>query len=104
MAVTVTRKRVEILIDTPLLPRLVQLLEQVGILGWSLLHVDAGRGRVGEWHNDEITGATTKTIVLTIASETKAALLLDALAPILDSHGLLVTLSDVQVIRGDRFT
>jgi hypothetical protein len=41
--------------------------------------------------------------VLVIASEIKAAALADALAPLLDGYRLLLTIGDVQVVRGDRF-
>jgi PII-like signaling protein len=104
MVETVTRKRLEILVDTPLVPRLVRYAREAGISGWSLLHVDAGGGRVGEWRNDEITSAAAKTIMLMIASETQTLALVETLAPLLESHGLLLTISDVQVVRGERFT
>lgn len=103
MVQTVTRKRIEILVDNPLAPRIIAQLKTVDISGWSLIHVDSGGGRSGEWQHDDVTGAAAKTIVLVIASEAKAGLLLEALAPHLDSYRLLLTIADVQVVRGDRF-
>ncbi len=103
MVETVSRKRIEILVDTPLVPRLVKLARQVDISGWSLIHVDAGGGRDGEWQHDDVTAAGAKTIMLIIASEAKAAALVDAIAPLLDSYRLLLTVGDVQVVRGERF-
>ena len=41
MIETVTRKRIEILVDTPLVPRLLKHARDVDISGWSLIHVDA---------------------------------------------------------------
>lgn len=102
MIETVTRKRIEILVDTPLIPRIIKLAKQVDISGWSLLHVDAGGGRDGVWQHDDVTGAAAKTIILLIASEAKAQALTEAIAPHLDSYRLLLTISDVQVIRGER--
>jgi hypothetical protein len=103
MVETVTRKRIEILVDTPLVPRLIKHARDVDISGWSLIHVDAGGGRDGEWQQDDIAGAAAKTIILMIASEAKAAALTDAIAPFLDSYRLLLTIGDVQVVRGERF-
>ena len=103
MVQTVPRKRIEILVDTPLVPRVVTLLKAVDISGWSLIHVDSGGGRTGEWQHDDVTGAGAKSILLTIASEEKTTALMEALAPLLDSYGMLLTISDVQVIRGERF-
>lgn len=103
MIQTVERKRIEILVDTPLVPRIVSQLKAVDISGWSLIHVDSGGGRTGEWQHDDVTGASAKTIVLAIASGTKTTALIDAIAPLLDSYGMLLTVGDVQVVRGSRF-
>lgn len=103
MVELVTRKRIEILGDAPLAPLLVRMTADAGIAGYSLLPVQSGAGRGGAWRDDQLTGATGKVILLTIASDEKAARLVEALAPLLESHGLLLTLGDVQVVRGERF-
>lgn len=103
MVEMVQRKRLEILADTPLVPRVVAILRAVDISGWSLVHVDGGGGRSGEWQDDDFTGASAKTIIIAIASAEKAATLADQIAPLLDSHRLLLTIGDVAVVRGERF-
>ncbi len=103
MVETVTRKRMEILVDTPLVPVVISHLRDAGVSGWSLISVKAGSGRQGEWRDDRLTGAAAKTIVLLITSEAKASVLIDSLEPILESHSLLLTAADIQVIRGERF-
>jgi dethiobiotin synthetase len=103
MVQTFTRKRVEILIDTPLAPRLIQAAADAGIAGYTLIPVQSGAGRGGTWRGDHVTGAQTKTIFLTIASEENAARFVDMVAPHLESYGMLLTLADVQVVRPERF-
>jgi hypothetical protein len=103
MIQTVSRKRIEILVDTPLVPRVVAQLKAVDISGWSVIHVDSGGGRAGAWQQDDVTGASAKTIVLAIASDAKTSGLIEAIAPLLDSYGMLLTIGDVQVVRGERF-
>ncbi len=103
MIQTVSRKRIEILVDTPLVPRVVAQLKAVDISGWSVIHVDSGGGRAGAWQQDDVTGASAKTIVLAIASEAKTSGLIEAIAPLLDSYGMLLTIGAVQVVRGERF-
>ena len=103
MIETVTRKRIEVLVDTPLVPRIIRYVKEADISGWSVLHVDRGGGRDAEWQHDEVTGASAKAIVLVIAGDAKARALIEALAPILDSHRLLLTIGDVEVVRGDRY-
>lgn len=102
MIETVIRKRIEILADGPLVKRVTAAIEAAGITGWTVLPVTAGSGRDGRWHEERVTGAD-KALVLTIASADKAAALAEALAPVLTSHGLLLTMWDIEVIRGERF-
>ena len=102
MVETVTRKRIEILVDKPLVSRVTQEIDKVGITGWTVLPVQSGRGHDGDWSEDRITGSD-KVFVLTICNEPHAFALRDALAPILSSHGLLLMMMDVQVVRGERF-
>ena len=102
MIETVTRKRIEILTDKALQKRVTDAIERAGITGWTILPVSSGKGREGHWREESVMG-TDKVFVLTIASEDKAMGLAEALAPMLSSLGLLLTMWDVQVIRGERF-
>lgn len=99
---TVFRKRIEILADAPLLPRLIAALAANGIGGHTILPALSGAGRTGAWREDRLTG-TSKMMLVAIASDADAAALVDAIGPLLDSHRLLLTVSTVEVVRGDRF-
>lgn len=103
MVATVQRKRIEILVDTPLVPRIIRLVKDVDISGWSVIKIASGGGRDGRWDHDEVTGAAAKSIILMIANDEKTDQLADAVAPLLESHGLLITIGNVAVVRGDRF-
>lgn len=102
MIETVTRKRIEILTDKALQRRVTDAIDKVGITGWTILPVSSGKGRDGVWREESVTG-TDKVFVLTIAGEEKAMALAETLAPILSSLGLLLTMWDIEVIRGERF-
>ena len=102
MIETVIRKRIEILADKPLVGRVTEAIDRAGITGWTILPVDSGKGREGRWREERLTGSD-KVLVVTIASAERAAALAERLAPILTSHGLLLTMWDVEVVRGERF-
>src|SRR4028119_1623238 len=55
---TVTRKRIEILADAPLVPRVVAALKQAGIRGHTVLPALSGTGRSGDWRAGRLTGST----------------------------------------------
>lgn len=103
MIKTFTRKRIEVLIDTPLATYLIKAAADAGIAGYTLIPVQSGAGRAGTWRDDRVTGAETKSLFLTIASEEKAARFVELLAPKLDDYGMLLTFGDVEVVRGERF-
>lgn len=100
---TVTRKKVEILVDAPLVPRVVAALHDAGMHGHSVLPVLSGSGRSGSWSEERLTGAENKQMIMAITSADHAGALVDALGPLLDRHRLLLTITDVEVVRGDRF-
>ncbi len=102
MIETVIRKRIEILCDVAQVKRVTKAIDKAGITGWTVTPVTSGKGRDGVWREERVMG-TDKSFVLTIAPEDKAMALAEDLAPILGTHGLLLTMWDVQVIRGERF-
>lgn len=102
MIETVIRKRIEILTDTALVKRVTDAIERAEITGWTVTPVNSGKGREGRWREERVMG-TDKVFVLTIAPQDKAMALAEDLAPILSTHGLLLTMWDVEVIRGERF-
>ena len=97
------RVRIEVLVDAPLAPKLADIAERIGITGHTLLRTDSGRGRMGDWSEDLVTGATAKFIFLTIANTERADAFVAEITPLLESHTLVVLRSEVEVVRPDRF-
>ncbi len=105
MIETTQRRRIEVLIDTALTRRIVAAAEAAGVSGYTFLPVSGGSGVAGRWDDDQITGgAGAKTLFLTVTNEAKADRLIDALQPLLDSHGLVLFVSIVDVIRGAKYS
>ena len=102
MIETVTRKRIEILTDKALQNKVTDAIDRTGITGWTIVPVRSGRGREGRWRQESVMG-TDKVFVLTIAAEDKAMALAEELAPMLTKLGFILSMWDVQVIRGERF-
>ena len=103
MTSTIDRIRLDVLFDRPLLAELQRVAERAGLTGYTLLPAIGGLGAAGAWTEDLVTGAQSKTVFMSITSEEKAAAFLDALAPLLDSHRLLVISAPVKVVRGGKF-
>jgi PII-like signaling protein len=97
------RRRIEILVDRPLVPHIVKAALAAGITGYSLLPTVGGLGRTGTWSDDDISGAQSKLVFLSIASQEKVDDFVERVKPLLDSHGLILLIGIVDVIRGTRF-
>ena len=97
--ITYPARRIEVLADTPLLRRICAAADAAGVTNYTLLETAGGRGAHGPWRREDVTGATDKTIFVTIASHEKADALVSALAPLLESYDLLLTITDTAVVR-----
>ena len=100
---TVERVRIEVLVDAPLVGRVTEAAKASGVTGYTLLPTLGGYGNGGAWSDDQVTGAEAKVLFLTVAAPERAAALVDALRPLLESHGLIVLQSAVNVVRGNKF-
>ncbi len=104
MAKTVTRKRVEVLLDMPLLGRVEKLADKAGVKFYTILPTRGGGGEDGRWYDDRVTGgAGTRVLFSAITSEEKSGAFVKALQPLLETYGIIVTRSDVEVICSEKF-
>ncbi|MGL4541740.1 MAG: P-II family nitrogen regulator [Polymorphobacter sp.] len=96
-------RRIEILVDRPLLRRVTAAADAAGVTNYALLPTLGGRSGTVTWRRDDLTGATDRILFTTIVSADKADALVAALTPLLDSHDLLLTSTIVDVVRGGKF-
>lgn len=103
MTETFERRRLEVLVDAPLVSAVVAAARESGILNYTLLPTLGGSGEHGTWHDDQITGAQAKVMFLAVAAEPLSRAFIERLSPMLDSFGLVLFSSSVNVVRGDKF-
>lgn len=103
MTETIRRRRIEVLVDVPLARQVIAAASASGIAGYTLLPTLEGQGAHGHWSDDQLSGAQSKRLFLSITSSAKADAFVDRIAPLLDSHGLVLLLSDVDVVRAGKF-
>jgi hypothetical protein len=103
MSSTTNRRRIEVLADEPLIPAIVRIAGQTGISHYTLLPTLGGSGAHGRWRDDQLSGATSKVMLLAITSAEHGSAFIDQLAPMLESHKLMLLVSDVEVVRGAKF-
>lgn len=97
-------KRVVITIEQIMLRRLTEALESADVTGWSVLPVLGGSGRSGTWsRDDQISRGTGMVQVVCLIRPDKLDVLLDAAFEVVDRHIGVVSITDTQVLRAERF-
>ncbi len=101
---TYPKKRIDIMVETPLMKRVISILDQHGVGGYTVLPVLAGKGKDGAWHRDGLVGrAGTLVMIFCIVDETRVDEVLGAVFTLVEKQIGIVTVSDVQVIRPEYF-
>jgi PII-like signaling protein len=101
---TYPKKRIDIMVEAPLMQRVLALLDQQGVSGYTVLPVLAGRGKDGAWHRDGVIGrAGALVTIFCILDEVRVNEVLEPLFTLVSRQIGIVTISDVQVIRTEQF-
>ena len=97
-------KRVVITIEAIMQRRLTDALLGAGVTGYSILPVLGGSGRSGEWSRDgQVSRASGMVQVICIIKPERMDVMLEAAFEVVDKHIGVVTISDVEVLRAERF-
>jgi hypothetical protein len=98
------KKRIEIIIETPLVDRIADILDRMDVSGYSVIPLAAGRGQGSAWSADGQVGSAMQiTLIICISDGAIADRILDSVFGIVSQHTGFVTVSDVYVMRPDRF-
>ncbi|MEM6731852.1 MAG: DUF190 domain-containing protein [Myxococcota bacterium] len=101
---TFPRKRIDVVVEEPALRRLQDALKSAGAIGWSVLAVHSGFGRSGDWDaSGSVTATSSMSLVTLVVDEGRLDSILKAVSGVLNRHIGIVTVSDCQVLRPERF-
>lgn len=100
---THTAKRVEIVIEAPLERRLTDALTGAGVTGYTILPVRGGSGRSGKWTREGQVGRAGMVSVVCLIKPERLDGLLDAAFTVVEKHIGVVSITDAQVLRAERF-
>ncbi|MBK5926181.1 P-II family nitrogen regulator [Rhodobaculum claviforme] len=97
-------KRVEILVEAMMETRLTDALGRAGVTGYTVLPVSGGSGRSGPWSREGQVGrAAGMVAVVCLVRPDRLDPLLEAVFPVLDRHIGVVSVTDTQILRAERF-
>jgi len=97
-------KRVAIIIEEVMQSRLTDALGDAGVTGWTVLPVLGGSGRSGAWSREgQVSRGTGMVQVVCIIRPDRLDAMLEAAFALVDRHIGVVTVSDCEVLRAERF-
>ena len=98
------KKRIEIVVEAPLLRRLIELLESSAVGGFTVLPALAGYGHEGSWDREgQVSDAGRMIVVVCIIDPGRAEEVVESVYGLLSRQIGIVAISDVEVIRPDKF-
>lgn len=102
---THSKVRLDILIEQLAVPRFSALLDGLdGVNGYTILPVQGGSGLNGIWTRDgQVAGAEGMMMVWCILDRHHKDTVLESVFGFVSERAGLITVSDVEVVRSDRF-
>lgn len=97
-------KRVEIIIEAVMEQRLTDALTEAEVTGFTVLPVLGGSGRSGHWSREGQVGrAAGMVAVVCLIRPDRLDMLLEAAFAVVERHIGVVSVTDAQVLRAERF-
>ena len=101
---TYAKKRIEIIIETPLSRRMTEQLDHAGVTGYSIIPLIGGKGLSGSWTSDgQIGRASGMVAIICITDAVLADDVLKQIFKIINHQMGVVSMSDVVVLRPEHF-
>lgn len=96
-------KRVEIIIEAPMEKRLTDALVRAGVTGFTVLPVLGGSGRSGQWTREGQVGRSGMVAVVCLIRPDRLDGLLEAAFRVVERHIGVVSVTDCDVLRAERY-
>ena len=97
-------KRVAVIIEAIMQRRLTDAMIKAGVTGFSVLPVLGGSGRSGDWSREgQVSRGTGMVQIVCIVTPEKIDTLLNEVFPVVEKHIGVISVSDCEVLRAERF-
>ena len=98
------KKRLDIIVEAPLMRTIIGKLDRARVPGYSVLPIIEGRGLDNSWSSDgQIADTTNMVAILCFLDASQADGVMDAVFSVIKDRIGFVTISDVYMVRSNRF-
>lgn len=91
-------KKVEIICDTVEVKNVVEILEGIGVTGYTIIRDVVGKGGRGIRRGDDLTDVFKNSMILTVCNAEQIPEVVDAIRPILKKFGGICLISDTHFV------
>ncbi len=99
-----THQRIELIIERMAYKRAGRVLEAAGLTGYTVVPALAGLGNGNRWSRDaDISASSDMVVMISIGPTETVQACLESLQNLLGTHIGVVSVSDVQILRPERF-
>jgi len=97
------KKRIEFVVEASCAPTILEMIEEAGAKGYTILHDVSGKGNRGVRDDAHLTDVFRNVLIVVIVAEELAHSIVSKSQPLLENYAGIVTMSDVDVVRDEHF-
>jgi len=98
-----TAKKIIAIVESPHLKRLIELLRECGVTGFTVIEGREGSGLSGDWTSDDLLAATEMKVVHSVMKPETAEKVFERAEPFFQRYPGIIYGYDVEVLRAERF-
>ncbi len=97
------KKKIEVVVETTMVKKVLETMRSCDATGATVLPILSGEGQGGPWSDNDLGSALDMKMVMVVTGPRRAAMIRDAIYDTLENYRYMLLISDVEVIRNDRF-
>jgi len=98
------KKRIDIILEAPMMRAVIDKLDRARVPGYSVLPIIEGRGMDNSWNSQgQISDTTNMIAIFCVVDQGQVDDVVDVVLSIIRDRIGFVTISDVHVVRPERF-
>jgi len=100
---TFRKKRLDIIAEHAVMGRLIEITQEAGATGYTVLPVSAAHGRTGDWEPNPLSGALSAELLTVVAEPEIAEAVIAEIRPLFEDYAITIQILDVDVLRPEYF-
>jgi nitrogen regulatory protein PII len=97
------KKRIEIVVEAARVPAVIEMIEDAGAKGYTVVANVSGKGNRGVRGEAHLSDVFRNMLIIVIAAEEIASRIVERSQALLENYAGIVVVSDVEVVRDEHF-